>query len=511
VNRPPPETAARTAVEAELEEDLVCRAALDAAPQALIVGGGDGVAVRMNRRARRLLGLADTARPTDWPGRLPGASPRQAESWCLLPLGPGRSEPFWIWSQPLALTLGAPVMVLHAIWPCRVSEEQAHAAGADQGGFDQMMAVLARHALLGEMGGALAHQITQPLNVIRLTAERAALEAERDVARGKGDLTLADRFVKLADQAEAAFETVALVQGAPAVTGPEDLQPVDLGAVMNRAAHLARGPLRAAGLRVEVISLPGMPMVLAEPVLLLQIGFAALTVLAESLGDAAAEASSDARAAGRRLASPSGPAALVVRFDRDAAEGRLIVDMTHERVFRRDIPLTPMAPDLSVSRRVVLVAMALAGLGGHLMMLVDDLGALCGVRLDLARVLDRARPVHILIAGDEAEAVTEMAEFLRDLDYVVTVAGTVPSALEALEQGPHDVLVTDLSMPGGGAGALLRATAAAHPDLAVIIGTGYAIEHDPVQGDLVEMADAILRKPFGLNELRIAIERVLGA
>nr|WP_246423574.1 response regulator [Roseospira goensis] len=166
-------------------------------------------------------------------------------------------------------------------------------------------------------------------------------------------------------------------------------------------------------------------------------------------------------------------------------------------------------------------------------MLVDDQGALRGVRLDLARVtgrraadagaspgggtdaageaVDDDRPVRVLLAEDEVEAATEIAEFLRDQECEVTVAGDVPTAVAALDAAQHDVLITDVSMPGGGARVLLRAAEAAHPDMAVILASGFAIEGDASLADLADMADAILRKPFGLSELRAALDRVLEA
>ncbi|KAA5603979.1 response regulator [Roseospira marina] len=520
---------------AHAPDGAVYRAALEATPQALILADADGVALHMNRRARRLLGVTDAARPGDWPGRLPGATARNAGGWDTLPMGDGGDpRPFWIWSRPLPPDIGpqdaGPSALLHALWPCRVNEDEAHAAGADEGGFDEMMAVLVRHALLGEMGGALAHQMTQPLNVIRLTAERAAMEAERGGPDGPGDQALADRFARLADQAEAVFETVALVQGAPAVAGTEDLQPLDLGVMMNRAAHLARGPLRAAGLRPEVVTPPDMPMALAEPILLLQVGFAALTVLADAIGTTAAEGATEARNAGRPRPYAAGAVtSLMVRLAPDAAETRLTVDMAHDTVFREAIPLTALAPDLSMPRRVMLAAMALAGLGGHLMMLVDDSGALRGVRLDLARAIDPVpdatagpprgdaapgnggtRAVRVLVAEDEIEAATEIAEFLRDQNYHVTVVGDVPTGITALDRSPFDVLITDLSMPGGGARSLMRAAEAAHPDLAIIVASGLDIQGDTSHAEVAAMADAILRKPFGLADLRAAVETVLG-
>nr|WP_246422522.1 response regulator [Roseospira visakhapatnamensis] len=162
-------------------------------------------------------------------------------------------------------------------------------------------------------------------------------------------------------------------------------------------------------------------------------------------------------------------------------------------------------------------------------MLVDDQGALRGVRLDLARVssgeagdgtldadADGAAPaavgdgrVRVLLAEDEIEAAAEIAEYLRDLDYAVTMVEDAQAGLRALDEGVFDVIVSDVSMPGGGAATLLRAVEAGHPDLAVILVSGLALDHDDTRADLADMADAVLRKPFGLGQLRETLERVL--
>lgn len=529
--------------------------ALEEAPQALVIADPSGRVRLMNRRARRLLSVADTGSAADWPGRMPALRGSLGSGWHTLPVGHNASAPFWVWSRPLVQPGAIPsaaggagaaagAAILHAVWPCRMSEEQAHAGGGDAAAFDEMMAVVSRHALLGEMGGALAHQMSQPLNIIRLTAERAALEAE--TAQTLDPATVGDRFARLADQAEALFETVSLLQGAPAIGGPSDLEPVDIGPLMKQAATLARGPLRAAGLRPDVVVPADMPQAWGEPLLLLQIGFAVLTVLAEALGGTSpGPASGPASGFGRRSRT-AGPGAagatagLVVRVAPDVAgspdRGRLIVDMIRDDMLASDPPLTPVPPDLTLSRRIVVAAMALAGLGGHLLMLVDDQGAQRGLRLDLARVCagsgaglaprtavasDRSpRPdepadpaggsVRVLVVEDEIEAAMEIAAYLREEDHIVALADTVDQALDALDSEQFDVLVTDLAMSGGGARRLMRAAEAAHPDMALILASGYAVEDDPACADLMDMADAVLRKPYGLGQLRDTIARVLG-
>lgn len=505
--------------------DAMRAAALDIVPQAVVIADAGGRPLEMNRRARRLLGLRDEAEPGSWSGRLPTLTRDYQSDWINLPLSDGTLAPFWFWARLLPASAGAGGAVLYALWPCRLSEDRSGRGSGDGAAYDEMMAVMARHALLGEMGGALAHQMSQPLNIIRLTAERAALEAEGETS-AMDEASAAERFSRVADQAEALFETVSLVQGAPTIHGSADLEAVDVGAVMNRAVLLARSPLRAAGLKAEVIVASDPPKVWGEPVLLLQVAFAVMTVLADALGGGADLEDRPARGRSGR--------SLVVQVDSDVSAvggGRLSVDMARDDVVRLGLPLMPVVPDLSLSRRVVLAGLALAGLDGHLMMLVDDQGALRGARLDLARAgaggggggrsagadtrdtadgeASEDGGIRVLLAEDEIEAATEIAEFLREEGCRVTIVGDVTAALKALDQSRYDVLVSDVSMPGGNVKVLLRAAEAIHPDLAIIVASGFAIEGDATLGDLADMADAILRKPLSLNELYGTIRRVL--
>ncbi len=511
--------------------------AMEMAPQALVIATADGRATHMNQRARALLALADARAVGNWPACLPRPAVDSGSGWRSLPLGDGGSAPFWIWSRPMpasGVATSASALVLHALWPCRVGADQDTGAQRDPAAFDEMMAAQARHALMGEMGGALAHQMSQPLNIIRLTAERAAMEAEAQVAGGparahasasagddgEGGRDDGARFARLADQAEILFETVSLLQGAPPVSGPEDLEVLDLGAIINRAAHLARGPMRAAGLRPDVV-VPREPLsACGEPVLLLQVLFAVLTVLADTFGG-------QARADGGRGGTVQG---LMIRLGQPTdpnAGGRLVVDMMPAGRVSADHTLTPVPPDLTLSRRLVLAALALAGIDGHLLILVDDQGGLRGVRLDLAgppsapnggpRDPARTRSAaaqgtaRVLLAEDEPEAATEIAAYLRDEGFAVDVAHDVAGALAALDTDPHDVLIADVTMPGGGARPILRAAEAAHPDMVLILVSGLDLKGSPAHADLIGMADAVLRKPLGLAQVRETIFTALGS
>lgn len=523
------ETASNTAAAPATPDQDVCAAALEQAPQALVVSAMDGAALRMNRRARVLLNLADAQAVATWPGRLPPPAAESGSGWLDLPLGDGGSAPFWIWTRAMPIPGregGGPGLVLHALWPCRLSTDRDTAAGNDPAAFDEMMAAQARHALLGEMGGALAHQMSQPLNIIRLTAERAAMEAEAEAAAlpahsaamgGNGaesPVNEGARYARLADQAEALFETVSLLQGAPQVLSPADLEAIDLGALISRAAHLARGPLRAGGLKPDVI-VPRDPLpAWGEPILVLQVLFAVLTVMADSLNGDTGVTGTAAHGAVQGLMIRLAPGS------EEAAARRLVVDIMAADTAHEDHALTPVPPDLTLSRRLVLAALALASIGGHLLVLVDDQGALRGARLDLAGPPPPQTPPtksrrrgpaqgddrpRVLLVENDSVAAAEIAQYLRDEAILVDVAPDAAAALRALDIDPHDVLVCSLGSPEGGALPVMRAAEAAHPDMVLILVSGLDLDSDAAHAELLEMADAVLRKPLGLAQMRNTI------
>jgi len=115
------------------------------------------------------------------------------------------------------------------------------------------------------------------------------------------------------------------------------------------------------------------------------------------------------------------------------------------------------------------------------------------------------RRVSILLVDDEAIVRTATAEMMRDLGHEVTEAGSGPEALARLNAGLEvDVLVTDYMMPGMDGGALARRVQQSHPELALLLITGYTGSVDDVQ-HIPRLA-----KPFGRNEIASALESLFG-
>jgi signal transduction histidine kinase/ActR/RegA family two-component response regulator len=114
---------------------------------------------------------------------------------------------------------------------------------------------------------------------------------------------------------------------------------------------------------------------------------------------------------------------------------------------------------------------------------------------------------HILIVDDDPDVRWIIAQKLREIGYVVEEADNGRAALAILEHnGPCDLMVADLVMPGLSGLDTLRLARRKRPDLKVLFVSGYA--------DLSRFGDnlndhALLKKPFKLGTLAEAVETAL--
>ncbi|HRO04005.1 MAG TPA: response regulator [Terricaulis sp.] len=99
-----------------------------------------------------------------------------------------------------------------------------------------------------------------------------------------------------------------------------------------------------------------------------------------------------------------------------------------------------------------------------------------------------------------------MADALRGAGYDPIEAPDVGVALRLLESETHDLLLTDYSMPGMNGLELAERARARHPDLKVLIVSGYA---DAERLGASAARPALLRKPFDETELLAAVQAVL--
>jgi CheY-like chemotaxis protein len=115
----------------------------------------------------------------------------------------------------------------------------------------------------------------------------------------------------------------------------------------------------------------------------------------------------------------------------------------------------------------------------------------------------------ILLVEDQERVRTTIGEQLRILGHQVIETSGGEEAISVLQTDQHiDLLLTDVVMPVMDGRALVKKAQEMRPDLRVLYATGYtrnAIIHN---GTLDAEAE-LLVKPFTLDELEAAINRVL--
>lgn len=113
------------------------------------------------------------------------------------------------------------------------------------------------------------------------------------------------------------------------------------------------------------------------------------------------------------------------------------------------------------------------------------------------------RPLDVLLIDDEELVREGTAEMLRDLGHTVHEAGGGAEALARLADGLKvDAVISDYLMPRMNGSELARQIGELHPDLPILIITGYA-------GSGLELQQPQLAKPFRQADLAAALDALV--
>ncbi|MBV8574658.1 MAG: response regulator [Acetobacteraceae bacterium] len=118
---------------------------------------------------------------------------------------------------------------------------------------------------------------------------------------------------------------------------------------------------------------------------------------------------------------------------------------------------------------------------------------------------DTVSKATILLVDDDVLVATTTAAMLKDLGHEVIETHSGDSALTVLRQGQAiDLLITDYSMPNMNGSQLAKAAREMHPDLPILLATGFA-----EMPDYREMDVPHITKPFQQDLLAREIGRLL--
>ncbi len=116
-------------------------------------------------------------------------------------------------------------------------------------------------------------------------------------------------------------------------------------------------------------------------------------------------------------------------------------------------------------------------------------------------------PKRILIADDEETFRESTVAILADAGYACSAARDATEAERLLQTG-FDLLLADVRMPGNSQLEFLETVSRRHPDLPVVVVTGYPSVGTVIESFRLSIVDYLI-KPVDLDELKKAVDRGL--
>ena len=119
---------------------------------------------------------------------------------------------------------------------------------------------------------------------------------------------------------------------------------------------------------------------------------------------------------------------------------------------------------------------------------------------------------RILVAEDDDNVRAFVTRALSHMGHEVTEAedGGIAAEICAEKNGAFDLLLSDIKMPVMDGIALALAAARDHPDLTIMMMTGYADQRERAHG-LDALIHDIITKPFSLVQIQTAVTEALAA
>jgi CheY-like chemotaxis protein len=117
---------------------------------------------------------------------------------------------------------------------------------------------------------------------------------------------------------------------------------------------------------------------------------------------------------------------------------------------------------------------------------------------------------RILVAEDDDTLRELVVRALNDDGHELTVATDGVAALEALnrQNSAFDLLLTDVKMPVMDGIALALAAGRDHPEVAIMLMTGFADQRERAHG-LDALVHDVIAKPFSIDQIKGAVREAL--
>lgn len=127
---------------------------------------------------------------------------------------------------------------------------------------------------------------------------------------------------------------------------------------------------------------------------------------------------------------------------------------------------------------------------------------------DPSQHCDQPPMTRILVADPDPRSQQSLEALLSERGYEFGAAADLSAALEPVQDGEVDLILADLSLPGGGGMELLEKVRTGHPETAVVLLSAFGSVQDAVKAMQLGAAD-FLGKPFAKDQVLLAVDRAL--
>jgi two-component system sensor histidine kinase/response regulator len=360
-------------------------------------------------------------------------------------------------------------------------------------------------ATMGSLLAGVAHELNNPLAVVLGQAMLL-----RESAAGSPFATRGDKIHTAAERcARIVKNFLALARNRPPERGP-----VALNSVVTQAVELLAYELRTSAVDVELRLSDSVPVFQADGHQLHQVVVNLVTN------------------AHHAMRQTTGPRRITLASEFDAAAARVRVTITDtgpgippdvqarmfEPFFTTKPPGEGTGLGLSLCRGIVEEhggTLRVESQPGHGATFIVTLPATAGAAasaIDATQRATRVSPKTILVVDDEPEIAATVVETLEHDGHKVDVAADGAEALVQVESQTYDLIFADTKMPRMDGPAFYRELVRRFPAFArrVVFVTGDVMDRD--KREWLESTGCLcLTKPFDVNDVRRAVQRVLGA
>jgi len=390
---------------------------------------------------------------------------------------------------------------------------------------DAQLVQASKLATIGEMAAGMAHELNQPINIIRMTADAGVMDIddETEVPESRREV-----LSLISEQTQRMAEIIDHMRVLSRKDEAEQEQELfSPNEAIIGVTDLIERQFQAEGVLLDVRVPQSGPVVKGRKVQFEQVVLNLMTNARDAI-----------KAKGDDEKRAEGTIKVKVRNDKKAEAVVVTITDTGGGIPVETVPkiFEPFYTTKAAGKGTGLglsVSMSLIGrMNGSIDVKNAKEGAEFTISLPVSQERKRrsrpskktpstapaesAKERHILVVDDEIDATRVLAKFFKKHGYVVTTAFDGIEALEFFKERPADIVITDMRMPKMNGKELIETLRKDLPELPIIAVTGQMAAND--EKYISQMAgkkngqrgvQKLFKKPIDLSDLLDAVEGML--